>query len=187
MRNHPLELFRYCPQCGSGDFRPHDPRSKRCAACGFTYYHNAAAATVAVVASDQGELLCVRRAREPARGTLDLPGGFVDPGEGITDGLRREVREELGAEVAFSEYLFSLPNVYRFSGFDVDTADAFFHVRLTDPQAIRAHDDAAEVLWIPFPALRPADFGLLSVRRGVERLKAEGFFETWKKPFDDHN
>ena len=89
---HPLAIFRFCPVCGSEAFAVHDARSKRCAHCGFTYYHNAAASTVALIENSRGELLVVRRALPPAQGTLDLPGGFVDPGETLDEGCRREVR-----------------------------------------------------------------------------------------------
>ena len=93
---HPLSLFKFCPRCGSAQFAISDGRAKRCADCGFTYYQNASASTVAVIFNTRGELLTARRALEPARGTLDLPGGFVDPGETLEEGCRREVREETG-------------------------------------------------------------------------------------------
>lgn len=44
---HPLELFKYCPKCGSSHFEIHNEKSKHCADCGFTYYFNSSAATVA--------------------------------------------------------------------------------------------------------------------------------------------
>ena len=169
---HPLSQFRFCPRCGSPDFREHDARSKHCAACGFTYYHNAAAATVAVIENARGELLVVRRALEPAKGTLDLPGGFVDPGEGVDEGCRREVREETSLEVTTMDFLFSLPNVYVFSGFPVHTTDCFFRCKVADESAAGAADDAASLRWLPWSEVRPELFGLHSVRRGVERLLA---------------
>lgn len=167
---HPLSDFIYCPHCGSTHFSENDAFSKRCADCGFTFYPNAAAATVAVIVNESGELLCIRRGREPAKGTLDLPGGFVDPGESITDGLLREVREELGAEVASYDFLFSFPNLYPFSGHHVHTSDAFFRCRLADASAVAPHDDAAELMWVPLSKVSPADFGLNSIRKGVEKV-----------------
>lgn len=167
---HPLHDFLYCPHCGAAAFAENDASSKRCNQCGFTFYPNAAAATVAVILNSRNELLCVRRDREPARGTLDLPGGFVDPGESITEGLLREVREETGAEVTSYEFLFSLPNLYPFFGHNVHTADAFFSCRIADENRVAAADDAAAALWIPLSELNPADFGLHSIRQGIERL-----------------
>lgn len=169
---HPLHAFRFCPRCGSARFEPHDARSKRCAGCGFTFYLNASAATAAFIFDRRGRLLAVRRAKDPARGTLDLPGGFVDAGESLTEGLEREIREELGAGVAEAEFLFSLPNRYPYGGMDVPTADAFFRVRLAPGDEPAAGDDAAELVWLAPGEVRPEAFGLESVRRAVGRYMA---------------
>lgn len=171
--SHPLELFQYCPRCGSRRFSENDARSKRCADCGFTYYANSSAATAAIIINTRGEILVTRRAFEPARGTLDLPGGFVDPGEDAVTGVLREVMEETGAKAELRRFLFSLPNEYEYSGFTVHTCDLFFEVSIPDETALFAHDDVAELLWIPLNEIRPEDFGLASVRRGVERLLRE--------------
>ncbi len=168
--NHPLTAFRYCPLCGSPAFEVNDFKSKRCRSCGFTYYHNAAAATVAVIVDSSNRMLVCRRALDPARGTLDLPGGFVDIGERVEDGCRREVAEETGGHVEALRFLFSLPNVYRYSGFDVHTADSFFLCRLVSEACLMPSDDAAELLWLTPDEARPELFGLSSVRAGVERL-----------------
>lgn len=148
-----------------------DARSKRCGSCGFVYYHNASAAVVAVIRNSCGELLVARRAFSPAKGTLDLPGGFVDPGESIEAGCLREIKEETGAEAGIERYLFSLPNTYSYSGFEVHTADSFFLCRLSEGSIVEAGDDAAELMWLPLSELRAEEFGLASVREGVRRLK----------------
>ena len=65
-------------------------------------------------------------------GKLDFPGGFVDPGEGVLEGLRRELREELGWQPPNTEAftLFaSFPNVYPYKNIVYNTCDMFFAVR----------------------------------------------------------
>ncbi|MBE6255242.1 MAG: NUDIX domain-containing protein [Prevotella sp.] len=167
---HPLHLFRFCPKCGSPRFVEHNDKSKHCEACGFTYYINPSAATVALIVNDQGEWLCVRRAKEPAKGTLDLPGGFSDLYETSEEGVIREVKEETGLDVAAVEYLFSIPNQYVYSGFTVHTMDMFYRCRVNSCEGAHAADDASELLWLRPEAIRPEDFGLLSIRKGVGHL-----------------
>ena len=91
---HFLDHFNYCPHCGSRHFAVNDFRSKRCADCGFTLYHNVSASTAAFILNDKEELLVCRRALEPAKGTLDLPGGFVDPNETLEECCLREIEPE---------------------------------------------------------------------------------------------
>lgn len=51
---------------------------------------------VGAVIVDRGRVLLVRRGTEPLRGHWSLPGGLIEVGEALTDGLIREVREETG-------------------------------------------------------------------------------------------
>lgn len=174
---HPLTKFRYCPVCGSERFEEHNFKSKRCRDCGFVYYANPCAATAAFIINRRGELLVVRRAKEPARGTLDLPGGFCDMGETVEQGMRREIMEETGLQVRSMRYLFSMHNVYEYSGMGIHTMDMDFLVEVEgDGSGARAADDAAEALWIPVGELRPGEFGLLSIRKAVERFLAERLY-----------
>ena len=175
---HPLEKFAYCPVCGSPRFEENNFKSKKCAACGFTYYANPCSATAAFIVNDHDEMLVVRRAKAPAKGTLDLPGGFVDMGETVEQGMRREIKEETGLDVHDIQYLFSSPNVYMYSGMGIHTLDMDFLVPVHgDPEAlkaiVRAADDAAEALWIPISQVNPADFGLTSIRNAVVRFLRE--------------
>lgn len=171
---HPLTLFRFCPVCGSAHFEIHNFKSKHCADCGFTYYANPCSATAAFIVNDRDELLVVRRAKEPARGTLDLPGGFCDMQETVEEGMRREIKEETGLDVGQMEYLFSSPNVYQYSGMGVHTLDMDFLVRVHgDVPIVRAADDAADARWIPLGQVNSDDFGLTSIRNAVIRFLNE--------------
>jgi len=171
---HPLEKFHFCPVCGSSHFADNNFKSRRCQDCGFTYYFNPSSATVAVIVNSRGELLVATRKKAPARGTLDLPGGFVDMAETLEEGVAREVMEETHLKVTKAQYLFSLPNLYEYSGFTVHTLDSFFRCEVEDDTLVQADDDAADLQWIPLGDLRPEPFGLASIRRGVSRLLEGG-------------
>lgn len=170
---HPLDLFKYCPKCGSSHFEEHDVKSKKCKDCGFVYYFNPSAATVAFILNEKDELLVCKRAKEPAKGTLDLSGGFIDMHETGEEGVAREVKEETGLIVTESRYLFSYPNTYLYSGFLVHTLDQFFLCKVSDDSVVQAMDDVADSFWVPVNELVPEHFGLDSIRRGVSRFKEE--------------
>lgn len=168
MAEHPLSQFRYCPKCGSSRFDIHNEKSRQCADCGFIYYFNPSSATVAFIVNSRDELLVCRRAKEPAKGTLDLPGGFVDLYETGEEGVIREVKEETGLQVVRTRYLFSLPNLYVYSGFTVHTLDMFFCCEVEDTLHYKAMDDAAALFFVPLKDIRPEEFGLGSIRRGLQ-------------------
>lgn len=171
--SHPLSKFRFCPACGNPEFEINDCKSKRCPHCGFVYYLNPSAAVVAVIMNKRNELLVVRRAKEPAKGTLDLPGGFSDCYESSEESAAREVLEETGLKVGKVEFLFSLPNIYPYGGMDIHTLDMFYRCEVESDSQAKAADDASEVMWIPWDRIRPEDFGLCSIRRGIEILLFE--------------
>lgn len=136
---------------------------------------NAAAAYVAFIVNEKDELLVLTRGREPAKGTLDLPGGFAEIRETAEEGVRREVLEETGLTVEKVTYLFSQPNVYPYSGIDVYTLDSFFFCEVHDLSPLKAADDAADCQWIAISRLPYEQFGLQSIRQGVHR-----FAEEWE-------
>ncbi len=164
---HPLVQFNYCPKCGSSGFGVHNAKSKACRRCGFVYYFNPGAAVVAFILNGKGELLVCRRAKEPAKGTLDLPGGFIDSFETAEEGIAREVMEETGLEVKEATYLFSLPNTYPYRGFTYHTLDQFFRCQVEDTATVAANDDVADAFWVSPDRLEAEAFGLDSIRKGV--------------------
>ena len=60
---HILEKFGFCPVCGSAHFKPVSEKSMLCENCGFEYFVNPSAATVAFILNSEGELLVERRKR----------------------------------------------------------------------------------------------------------------------------
>lgn len=171
MIDHPLKKFIFCPKCGSESFVINNEKSKHCKKCGFICYFNSSAATVAVIVNTKGEVLVARRAKEPEKGTLDLPGGFVDMQETGEEAITREVLEETGLKVTSTSYLFSIPNIYVYSDFEVHTLDIFYKCIVDDFSMMKAEDDVSELLFIKKDKLRPSDFGLISIRKAIEKLQ----------------
>lgn len=165
--NHPLHQFIYCPKCGANTFIERNEKAKQCTTCGFVYYFNPSSAVACFIRNATGEILLVRRAKEPAKGTLDLPGGFVDMFESAEDAAHREVKEETGLDITECRYLFSIPNLYMYCGFEVHTVDMFFECYAEDFKEGHAEDDAAEIVIKNLSSLNPDDFGLHSIRIGV--------------------
>src|SRR5262245_40767845 len=68
---------------------------------------------VLAVVMRNDEMLLIQEAKPDVRGTWNLPGGRVEPGESLPDATVREVREEAGIEVELTGLLFMdqlLPN-----------------------------------------------------------------------------
>nr|WP_320000493.1 NUDIX domain-containing protein [uncultured Draconibacterium sp.] len=141
MDTHPLKVLKYCPKCGSAEFKKSGERSLKCAACGFHFYINSAAAVAALVTNDEGKLMLVTRGVEPNYGKLDLPGGFVDPLESAEEAVMRELNEELGLKVKNLKYLGSAPNEYVFSAYTVFTLDMAFQVTAESLEHLKPMDD----------------------------------------------
>ncbi|MCR5724130.1 MAG: NUDIX domain-containing protein [Treponema sp.] len=135
--------FSCCPACGSAAIQNVNMRKWLCPDCGFDLYNNVAAAVGLVIADESGEVLFERRAKEPRKGFLALPGGFVDPDETAEQACVRECREEIGVEPAYVRYLCSFPNTYDYKNIRYKTCDLFFEAAL--PPNAELHAQPGEV------------------------------------------
>ena len=143
MKVLPSSPFLLCPHCGAAEGAWKRGREFRCPACGFRFFQNVAAACGALVEAG-GRYLFLVRAKEPSKGLLGLPGGFVDPGESVETALAREVTEEVGGSLGPIRFLASFPNRYLFAGVEYHTCDLYFAAPLLGaPTDLRA--DAGEV------------------------------------------
>lgn len=168
---HPLSQFKFCPKCGSSDFTENNFKSNKCGSCGFIYYFNISSSTIAIIINDQKELLVATRAHEPVKGTLDLPGGFVDLNENGEEAVVREVKEETGLDVIDLKFLFSIPNKYMYSGFEVQTLDLVYLCTVKDTFGMQADDDVSNLQFIKLADLNPDLFGLQSVKEVIRTIQ----------------
>lgn len=162
--------FRYCPGCGS-------PRTDigsnplRCTPCGFVWYFNPSCAAGAFLRDSAGRILFIRRAHDPRKGTLAVPGGFIDAGETAEDGLRREIREEVGLEVGPLEFLCSCPNRYHYAGLTYDVCDFLFTAVVDNPNAAKSLDGVAGIEWRTPQSIDESELAFPSIRAGLAKLR----------------
>lgn len=119
-----------------------------CDHCGFVDYRNPKIVVGSVAVSGEKILLC-RRAIEPRRGYWTLPAGYLELGETVEDGAKREAFEEARARLEIDRLLavYSVPRISQ--------VQIMFRARLTDP-SIEAGPESEEVglfAWadIPWP------------------------------------
>ncbi|MBI1260395.1 MAG: NUDIX domain-containing protein [Rhizobiales bacterium] len=102
------ETLTFSKRVPHGDSLPRDI----CDRCGFIDYVNPKIVVGSVVAHEGRIMLC-RRAIEPRMGYWTLPAGFMELGESVEDGARREAREEANAEIDLIDLLavYSIPRI----------------------------------------------------------------------------
>ena len=103
---------------------------------------------VGAVIVDSGRVLLVRRGTEPMKGRWSLPGGLLEIGEPLADGVIREVQEETGLEVEPVELIELLERIQR------EDQRVRYHYVIADylcrmtGGALEAASDAAAVRWV---------------------------------------
>lgn len=121
--------FKFCPQCKSDKIKYDGVKVFHCPDCDWIFFQNVASATAAIL-EYQGKILMTIRAKDPAKGMYDLPGGFIDPCESIFEGVKREIKEELNIDIENLEVIDSYPNQYDYKGITYNTCDVIFYAKI---------------------------------------------------------
>ncbi|MBQ0050949.1 MAG: NUDIX domain-containing protein [Treponema sp.] len=132
--------FNQCPICGSKKIQNVNNRKWTCPDCDLELYNNVASAVGLVICDKEGKVLFERRAKEPRKGFLAFPGGFVDPDESAEEACFRECKEEIGVEPVKIKYIASFPNTYEFKGITYKTCDLFFEAVLPENAELKAQE-----------------------------------------------
>jgi ADP-ribose pyrophosphatase YjhB (NUDIX family) len=110
-------MIKFCPQCGSNKIEARvpagDDREREiCGNCGHIHYVNPKVVVGSIPVWGEQILLC-KRAIEPRYGKWTLPAGFMEQGETLADGARRETLEEAGARITIEQLYasYSLPDI----------------------------------------------------------------------------
>ena len=139
--------YHYCPACGSPRKSFIPLRPYRCSECGHSTFFGPVSAVGAVVCNSLGHVLLLRRANDPGKGMLGMPGGFVDPGENAEEALRREVLEEVGLHVTKLRYLTSRPNSYLYRGVALPVLDFFYVAEVEDGEISNSDGEITSWIW----------------------------------------
>lgn len=166
-----IDAYTHCPLCGSTNYVAGSP-GRRCADCGHREFNNPVAAAGAFISDDRGRLLLIRRANDPAKGALMIPGGFLDGGESLEDAVRREVREEVGLDIVDVTYLTSHTNQYLFDGLHRVTVDVMFAATVASLDIVLDTGEATSYEFLNAEDVDPAELAFDSIRAG---------FEAWKR------
>ncbi|HJR45540.1 MAG TPA: NUDIX domain-containing protein [Actinomycetota bacterium] len=170
-----MKPFDFCPACAT---RLDWDRGEggTCPGCGRTWYRNSAPTAGAAIVHE-GRALVTQRAIEPHKGRWDVPGGFLSAGEDPIEGLRRELREELGIEVDVTadDCVSLVTHEYGPEGDFVLALGFLARLRSGDPKAA---DDVAAFLWIEPAELETLEFAWEHdrelVRKALKRAEEDG-------------
>jgi NAD+ diphosphatase len=167
-----IEPFLHCPRCGHG--LPETGRNPLiCIPCEFKWFSNPGCATGAFLFDPDGRALFIRRAHDPKKGYLAIPGGFIDPGETAEGALRREILEEVGLEIETLRYVCSQPNRYDYAGVTYDVCDFIFAATVENPSDAQMLDGVAGIEWRKLDEVSETELAFPSIVRGRAVLLSE--------------
>ena len=151
------QTHRFCGRCAQPTVNAPAERAKLCPQCGLLSFPRLSPAVIMLIR--RGEELLLARNKAFAAGFFSVLAGFVEPGESLEEAVVREVREEVGLEVADIRYFASQPWPFPHSlmiGFTATFAGG--EIRL---QA----DEIAEAAWFHKRGELPPLPGKLSIAR----------------------
>ena len=116
-------------------------------------------------------VLLVRRATEPLKGEWSVPGGVLELGEKLRQGVRREVLEEPGLEVEPGDVLDVFDSIFR----DEQGRTQYHYVLIAYlchciAEDARAGSDVSEVRWVPQDEL-----AAMGLRDSIAQVVRNGF------------
>jgi 8-oxo-dGTP diphosphatase len=138
--------------------------------------------TVDVILQRGSKVLMVRRKKDPFKGQLALPGGFVNEGETTEDAMKREAMEETSFEVEPIEILGVYSDPARDPRKHIMTV---VFVGIIIGGSGKAGDDAASIEWVELAGIEGQQiaFDHSMILRDYKKWKASGgtFWSTKRR------
>ncbi len=146
----------------------------------YEYPHPAVTTDVAVFTLQQQslQLLLIKRAQEPFKGSWALPGGFLEIDEDLEQCAKRELQEETGVSGLYLEQLYTFGAPNRDSRERIISV-TYYALAPPDRLTPMAASDAAEAQWFPVAALPDLAFDHHAIiGLALERLAAKSTYST---------
>jgi ADP-ribose pyrophosphatase YjhB (NUDIX family) len=129
------------------------------------------------VVVQNGLVVLVRRAKAPRMGEWSIPGGMLELGETLRDGVAREIEEETGLTVKSEEVL----DVFDSIVIDADGKTQYHYVLIdflcsVTGGELRAASDASEARWATLeelPGLVKREITVGVIRKGLGTARDE--------------
>ena len=137
-----MKKLIYCSSCGEenifseieGQIRYH------CIKCKTIHYQNPKP-TATLICPKGSDILLVKRAFEPAKGDWSLPGGFLELGETLEDGAKRELKEETNLK---GDVIKLLGNCSHFNSIFGDVLLLGLVMKIENWDELKTGDDASD-------------------------------------------
>ena len=128
----------------------------------------------ALIFDDEKRILLIERGGEPLKGWWSLPGGVLETGETLADGVRREVKEETGLNVEPEQMIEVFERIMR----DAEGRPEYHYVLIDyicrwTGGALQPADDCADARWATrrdCASMRITEGTLTVIEKAWERL-----------------
>ena len=161
--------FQFCPACGDPSIEPSKNVSVRCPACDFELFMSPATSAAALIEDDSGNLLVIKRKKDPRKGYYGMPGGFANPNETLQETLIREVKEEVNLDLISWSFLGSWPNQYPFKSVIYSVVDTYFTAKVENFDKMQSCQEELESIHFLDPALvDPKDWAFPSLEKAIQ-------------------
>lgn len=136
-----------------------------CTRCGHVDYLNPKIVVGSVATAGDKILLC-RRAINPRKGYWTLPAGYLEQGETVEDGARREAMEEAHAELRIRQLLA----VYSIQ--HISQVQLMFRATLENADTIKAGPESEEVALFDWEDIQWPDLAFPSVGWALRQARS---------------
>lgn len=152
---------RFCGRCGAPTQRSERDFALACSACGRLHFPRISPAVIVQVTREPDEILLGRSLRAPP-GCYSVLAGFVEPGESLEQTVAREIREEVGLEVADVRYFGSQPWPFP------DSLMVAFTARYASGELTADPAELSDAGWFTAAGLPPVPPGLSIARALID-------------------